>query len=714
MKIILLILTLLFSYGSEAQAFLPTIAFKTGKLYIETKVSEESSISIPLRLDQPSSEVVTVDFVTSGTAADENTPTYGTSNVCGPNYSLSSNRITFNPGEIYKDATLSIKARKSPDGDPIVSDDLYLKITLANPKNARLFTGNAITIKLIDNRRKLLVNVKQPETYGQPAGTGAKGDGISDDTKAIQNAINYVKNYINNSKEQGVVFFPPGTFIISYNLKWHAGVALIGQSRNQVTIKRFSEAQMVASGVTPDTQGRYWAKMMGNTEYANSLDSALTCLRKITFDGNNAGCPWTPTTYTKWEPSQMFFLSNKSSAYAGRLKVLVEDCQFKEGPSSGISNGDNCYTQVYNSNFNNINRYKSGYVSVGGNATSIIKQCIFDGDKNPCGFDIETNGNNLGYYLDSRLKFIVEDTKINGCFDFGHKSLGHSEITLRRTTNNPNINTPATFDATISDTELYFFDCDLKFGRGNKIWKAKKVYAQDCTFTLINQSTGLPSCFPMMLTSDASQPSFEAELINCTFQKAPDVTDNTYGVYTVIYNSPNHSVSVRDSNFIDTYYGVSNFGFSGLPSSVAGKIIIENCNFTNATYLYYLSGYGVSDKVLDISMTTTKSIFTNCQNYAYIHGYNSATQGQYINIEHIGPIPLAMNKITSKLGIRGNKMGVNPQRLLSGSGVPAGGINAFVNDKYTDTNNGNIYNCIQAGYYVGTIRYDSLWSLVTR
>lgn len=60
---------------------------------------------------------------------------------------------------------------------------------------------------------------------------GAKGDGITDDTAAIQAAINAAK------LKHGTVFLPPGTYLISSALTIYLGVHLVGASRFGTTLQ---------------------------------------------------------------------------------------------------------------------------------------------------------------------------------------------------------------------------------------------------------------------------------------------------------------------------------------------------------------------------------------------------------------------------------------------------------------------------------------------
>jgi polygalacturonase len=60
---------------------------------------------------------------------------------------------------------------------------------------------------------------------------GAKGDGSTDDTTAIQNAINAA-----NTAGGGIVYFPRGTYITSATLTVHTNVTLMGAGSNVTVI----------------------------------------------------------------------------------------------------------------------------------------------------------------------------------------------------------------------------------------------------------------------------------------------------------------------------------------------------------------------------------------------------------------------------------------------------------------------------------------------
>jgi len=93
---------------------------------------------------------------------------------------------------------------------------------------------------------------------------GAKGDGITDDTQAIQNAL----NDLGKSGKPSVLYLGAGTYKITQTLN-------LTQARNVSII-----------GASPDSVNISWAGSSGGT-MLNFQNSASTALERISFNGNN-------------------------------------------------------------------------------------------------------------------------------------------------------------------------------------------------------------------------------------------------------------------------------------------------------------------------------------------------------------------------------------------------------------------------------------------
>lgn len=100
---------------------------------------------------------------------------------------------------------------------------------------AQLGTGTANGSKFLRDDRTWAVPAGSGGTvavYNVVTGYSATGDGVTDDSTAIQNAINAAA-----TAGGGVVYFPAGTYLIGTGLKQKANVRMVGVSRRAAVLK---------------------------------------------------------------------------------------------------------------------------------------------------------------------------------------------------------------------------------------------------------------------------------------------------------------------------------------------------------------------------------------------------------------------------------------------------------------------------------------------
>jgi len=112
------------------------------------------------------------------------------------------------------------------------------------------------------------LNLKSAMGVVNVKGFGAKGDGVTDDTEAIQNAIN-------NSNGK-VVFFPAGTYIISNTLTIPSAISLLGANKHETIIKNVNTSgadaiKMGESGSRSDHCRIENLTIQGNESSGNGL-----------------------------------------------------------------------------------------------------------------------------------------------------------------------------------------------------------------------------------------------------------------------------------------------------------------------------------------------------------------------------------------------------------------------------------------------------------
>ncbi|MGF1491710.1 MAG: glycosyl hydrolase family 28-related protein, partial [Microcoleaceae cyanobacterium] len=166
-------------------------------------------------LSEASTEVITVDFSTaSGTAVE------------GTDYLGNSGTLTFAPGVTEQAVTVEVQ------GDNTVEIYESLILNLTNPNNASVIDNWGVgTIEDDDFTSVSPLQVRFPDDAGlvNVRDYGATGDGITDDTAAIQRAL----------AENQAVYFPNGTYLVSDTLEWSNFKRLLlqGESEDKTVIK---------------------------------------------------------------------------------------------------------------------------------------------------------------------------------------------------------------------------------------------------------------------------------------------------------------------------------------------------------------------------------------------------------------------------------------------------------------------------------------------
>ena len=155
---------------------------------------------------------------------------------------------------------------------------------------------------------------------------GALGDGSTDDTEAIQKAIDSI------GKTGGTLLFPPGTYLVKA-VGLRPGVRYLGYG---ATIKR------------PAKQGK-WTRTFNAGQkgylYSGDEDSEPITIEGLTFDGNRKE----QGDYSKYqlEHAHLIFLA-ADRARSGRLRVRILNCHFQDQVADAISIYNNVDAQIIN------------------------------------------------------------------------------------------------------------------------------------------------------------------------------------------------------------------------------------------------------------------------------------------------------------------------------------------------------------------------------
>lgn len=131
----------------------------------------------------------------------------------------------------------------APNGSVSIPYDDYLSIAMENDLSALPVSVSAYDAGL---------------RYASVSDFGAQGDGIADDTLAIQSAINYVEGF-----GGGVVEFPIGVYVVS-RITVSGNVSLEGQSKEHTVLKQMPREDSAILSVSGSRSGIYRMMLRGN------------------------------------------------------------------------------------------------------------------------------------------------------------------------------------------------------------------------------------------------------------------------------------------------------------------------------------------------------------------------------------------------------------------------------------------------------------------
>ena len=140
-----------------------------------------------------------------------------------------------------------------------------------------------------------ILNVKT--TYG------AKGDGVTDDTAALRNAIrDFYAKFNSTNVRYGFLYFPDGTYLVSDTLDWkdsngawHGYLAFRGQSQSGTIIKLKDNAAGFGSPATP--------KAVSTRPPSRPTATAPTAAAMRPSATGCSTSPWTPARATPGRPA---------------------------------------------------------------------------------------------------------------------------------------------------------------------------------------------------------------------------------------------------------------------------------------------------------------------------------------------------------------------------------------------------------------------------
>ncbi len=225
-----------------------------------------------------------------------------------------------------------------------------------------------------------------------PQDFGAVADGETDDTAAIQAAVDHAV-----AGTGRVLHFPPGTYRVK-SVDIQAGLTLMGYG---ATIKKMPAEPKFSRTFTTE-----------NRKHLGAHDSEPLIIKGFTFDGSRTE----QGTYEDYclEQQHMIFLQG-DPAGPGRLTAVIEDCTFRDGVADAISVYTNVAASISNGRATDV--FRGGVVVTGGHSEVHLSNFTAQGAVHPTGIDVEVDG--AGYNGSFETHITATNLRLDGDFDVG-------------------------------------------------------------------------------------------------------------------------------------------------------------------------------------------------------------------------------------------------------------------------------------------------------
>ena len=430
---------------------------------------------------------------------------------------------------------------------------------------------------------------------------GAKGDGITDDTKAIQKAFNYGDGYIEFSEGK--------TYKVT-ELELREGNKILG---NGASLKR---ANLKSSEYQYTDEQIYWNRLIIFSYYEeNGGNSKDTSIDNLTFDGSAFDMWSKEDEYKYQQASLLLVLANSEKQKEIHANINVTNCKFINNYSDGIHMAQNVNAKIENCVSQDC--FRGGLVITGGasniecNNIKCISNTVNDG------VDVEIDSE--GYDGTKKSNINISNMKIDDDFDVavvdGSKFYGDS-IEMTKDTGSFNLEN---FESKIEikNSKFYSDGTSCYFEKGNTQLKNVKFYAASD----IQENTQLLELI------DLGKGNIENyfEIKNCKFYGLEDRKYLISGIGGAINNGKIEVIGCYFDQNINQYA----IGGEVAPTHFqVREILVKDCVFDNIGYSCCI----VKNKYIESSKWIFSNMkVTNEQNKGIFREWGKDAIVEYVN-----------------------------------------------------------------------------------
>jgi hypothetical protein len=408
--------------------------------------------------------------------------------------------VTIPASAVMKNGTNVLSVAVPTRDDDINELDETRTVTVSSAGDGVVL--GSFTVTIVDNDRRVIVDVRT---------AGATGNGTTDDTVAIQRAVDQV-----TAAGGGVVTFPSGTYMVT-SVVIGPGMTLIGQGG---VLKR------------PASQGK-WVRTLTTGTYNSSGLSAPLVIEGMKFDGNRQQ----QSEYLQYQLEQAHMLMLYAvDTSPGQLRAYVDRTTFRDGVADGVSVYTNVNVVITDSSAHDV--FRGGLVVGGGNTDVIVDGFTTTGPELPTGIDFEIDGRGYGGSLNVRAK--LSNLDIDADFDMGVGDSNGSSVVVDNLVMRKGPFTSYTPNAKvlIKNSVLRFGGPDA-YNRGGSDVYNRLVFPYDMTIadsTIVVSPDPSGTFFAAVdvwfgLQGLAEQPPGVLKFANVTFSRGQGSGSPTYAVY---------------------------------------------------------------------------------------------------------------------------------------------------------------------------------------
>jgi len=223
-----------------------------------------------------------------------------------------------------------------------------------------------------------------------------KRTGEVDDTERLQRVIDYCASKKQPLKLNG------GQFTVRA-LTIPSGMKLYGEGAV------FIKPKLNTAPYNMTVEQMKWVRMM-SISYSGTTDSEITIIEGITLDGN-CWKMWDTPSYDQEQASLLFCMAD--SQKKGRLKVLINNCHFRNNVSDGIHLFTNVDGEI--TSCSSYDCFRGGLIVTGGNSLVNVNGFRFISDRLSDGIDVEVDS--VGYGDSERVMLNFNNIIIDNDLD---------------------------------------------------------------------------------------------------------------------------------------------------------------------------------------------------------------------------------------------------------------------------------------------------------